>query len=263
VSELVRDDVFVPTTSTVGVDLSAQPSRTACCVIEWGATGARIAELDVGYDNEALVELIRSRSPGKVAIDSPFGWPVEFSRTIAEFTATGRWPDSDDRRPLLFRATDLLVSELTGADPLSVSSNLLAICAMRCARVLTLLGDGNPIDRAGGEVAAEVYPAAALRQWSLDARGYKGSKPDKLEKRAALVRALAAATASWLALDELLLDRLRASDHLVDALICAIVGRAVQIGVTLPIPEGLRQLAAAEGWIHLPQKRSLAEFDPA
>ena len=120
--------------------------------------------------------------------------------------------------------------DLTGSDPLSVSSSLLAICAMR--------------------------------QWGLDPRGYKGSKPDKLARRRGLVQAIAQATQGWLQVDAATVEQLQASDHLLDALVSALVGRAVVVGVTLPIPEEHQRAAAAEGWIHLPLRQPLAAFDP-
>jgi hypothetical protein len=217
--------------------------------------------LAVGFDNDALLDVVERWQPTKVAIDSPFGWPLEFSRTIAAFADAGEWPDADDRRPLLFRATDLVVRDVTGTDPLSVSSTLLGICAMRCARLLTLLVHG-PLDRTGGGLAAEVYPAAALRQWGFDPRGYKGTKPEKREKRTQLVDAFAEATSSWLELESETLESLQSSDHLLDGLISAIVGRAVELGLTLPISPELADVAAAEGWIHLPRRQPLADFDP-
>lgn len=252
----------MPATATLGIDLAAQPRQTACCVLEWGDKAARVTHLAAGYDNGALLNLIAESTPTKVAIDSPFGWPVAFSRTIAAFTELGQWPDTDDRRPLLFRTTDLVVREITGADPLSVSSNLLAICAMRCARLLTLLADGAPLDRSGGGPAVEVYPAAALRQWGLDPRGYKGTKPEKLETRRQLVNAFATATCGWLELEAGDVERLQSSDHHLDALVSAVVGRAVELGLTVPIPAEYLKAAAVEGWIHLPQRRPLADFTP-
>ncbi len=55
----------------------------------------------------------------------------------------------------------------------------------------------------------------------------------------------------------------RRSDHDFDALVCALIGRAAQLGVTAP-PQTLdqRRRAASEGWIHLPESRpgSLAEL---
>jgi predicted nuclease with RNAse H fold len=248
--------------TTIGIDLSAQPARTACCVLVWEPSSARIVRLGAGYDNPAIEELVSIYRPAKVAIDAPFGWPVAFTRAISEFTTFGRWPDTDDQRALLFRATDLFVRETTGSDPLSVSTNLIAICAMRCARLLILLTADAPLDRTGSGLVAEVYPAAALRQWGLDARGYKGAKEDRREKRGALVEAIVQGTASWLKLEPSTLELLRASDHLLDALIAAIVGRAVSIELALPIPEDRLSAAKAEGWIHLPARGRLGAFSP-
>lgn len=148
---------------TLGVDLSAQPKETALCVIEWGDL-ARVTHLSVGADNRTVVELIEAQAPTKVAIDAPFGWPTPFIAALNAFTTSGIWSTGSDRRPLLLRNTDLAVKEETGVDPLSVSSNLLAICAMRCAELLVQLAGDGDLDRTGGGLAVEVYPAAALRQ---------------------------------------------------------------------------------------------------
>jgi hypothetical protein len=52
------------------------------------------------------------------------------------------------------------------------------------------------------------------------------------------------------------------SDHLLDALICALLAQASALRRVEPIPLKLRELARAEGWIHLPQRQQLAEFEP-
>lgn len=248
-------------TATLGIDLSAQPRETGCCVVAWGATGGRVVELGAGYGDDAITALVAAHRPTKIAIDSPFGWPLEFIRTISEFTATGRWPATEDRRPLLFRRTDLFVGETTGVNPLSVSSNLLAICAMRCARLLSALHGEEALDRSGAGRVVEVYPAAALRQWGLDPRGYKGSKLDRRERRRVLVGDFSAAVSPWLALDVAATRALESSDHLLDALVSAVVGRAAEVGQTLPTPGEHSEAASAEGWIHLPPRRPLSELD--
>ena len=65
---------------------------------------------------------------------------------------------------------------------MSVSSDLIAVPAWRCMGLLDRLGVN---DRAGGDGAFEVYPAAALCAWGLRSRGYKGPKAG--ERRSALV----------------------------------------------------------------------------
>lgn len=109
----------------------------------------------------------------------------------------------------------------------------------------------------------EVYPAAPLRQWGFDPRGYKGSKPEKVEKRHQLVADLAAAASHWLELSAEQRELVMASDHLFDALVSAIVGRAVELGRTLPIPDEYRALAASEGWIHPARAPAALQFRPA
>ena len=246
--------------TTLGIDLSAQPRETAASVIAWERP-ARVVELTVGLDDDAIADLVSFHGPTKVAIDSPFGWPMPFVRAISEFTEAGTWSSGIERRPLLLRTTDLVVREETGADPLSVSSNLLAICAMRCARLLVSLAH-DKLDRTGAGLLVEVYPAAAMRQWGLDPRGYKGSKPEKVAKRRELVETIKAASSGWLDFRRKLEDELVRSDHHLDAFVSAIVGRAVETGQTLPIPDSSHEVAAREGWIHLPQRRPLAALDP-
>jgi len=246
--------------TTVGIDLSAQPKATAVCSIEWGAGSARIVLLEADWTDDRLLRLVADTQPQKVAIDAPFGWPTPFVDAVSNFGASGAWPVGDDRRPLLLRTTDLVVGELTGTYPLSVSADKLGVCAMRCAHLLVEL-DAGGLDRTGAGLAAEVYPAAALRQWGLDPRRYKGSKPDRVARRTQLVDEIAVATSSWLTLDSDQHAHLARSDHLLDALISAIVGRAVALGLTLRIPAEQRALAAVEGWIHLPCSEPLAELN--
>jgi hypothetical protein len=249
-------------TTTIGVDLSAQPKETAACVVEWSNTSARVTHLSVGADNQAVVDLVDAHRPTKVAIDAPFGWPAPFIAALIDFTNSGHWPSGRERRPLLLRTTDLAVKEKTGTDPLSVSSDRIAICAMRCAELLVELAGDGQLDRTGAGLVAEVYPAAALRQWGFDPRSYKGSKPEKVEKRRQLVTDVTAATSRWLDLTSEQHELVAASDHIFDAVVSAIVGRAVEVGRTLPIPLEHRTVAASEGWIHLPPRGALAEFRP-
>ena len=247
---------------TIGIDLAAQAKETAACVVDWGDARANLRSLALGLDDEALLELIAAQQPAKVAIDAPFGWPVPFVSAVSSYAAGAPWSASDTRL-LRLRATDLNVIELTGQQPLSVSSDRIAVTAMRCAGLLTrLAGEGPELDRAGGGLVVEVYPAAALRRWGHDPRGYKGAKPEPLAKRTQLVEGIATASAAWLALDEDKLALVTASDHLLDALICALLARASVLGRVEPIPPQLRDLARVEGWIHLPHRQPLVEFDP-
>jgi hypothetical protein len=248
-------------TRTIGVDLAAQPADTGVCVLVWDEHARRAhAELRMRATDDALLELIAETAPAKVGIDAPFGWPTPFVEALSAYVDADSWVQADSRRPLLLRTTDITVHELTRFPPLSVSSNFIGICAMRCAALLVRLADVAPLDRAGGGVAAEVYPAGALRQWGLTARSYEGPKPENVERRSQLVDALAAAP--WLDIDADAVAQLKTNDHLIDAFVAALVARALTLRRTLPIPPEHRQTAAKEGWIHLPQAEPFALFDP-
>jgi hypothetical protein len=136
---------------TIGIDLAAQAKDTAACVVDWGHAPAELRLLTLGLDDEALLELIATHQPTKVAIDAPFGWPAPFVSAISSYAAGAPW-SATDTRPLRLRATDLNVIEQTGQQPLSVSSDRIAVTAMRCAGLLTsVAGEGSELD---GEAAA-------------------------------------------------------------------------------------------------------------
>jgi hypothetical protein len=146
-----------------------------------------------------------------------------------------------------------LVEEGLGR-PLSVSSDLIGVCAMRAAGLLAAMTKaGIEVDRAGirGGVA-ETYPAAAIKQWDLNQGGYKSAAKatvltemvDRLKK----------------GLPQLKLGKheavCRSSHDAFDALICALVARAtMQYRCTGQIPRGLVQRARREGWIAVPTCR--------
>jgi predicted nuclease with RNAse H fold len=251
---------MVETVHTLGIDLAAQAKQTAACLLMWGEGQAAIERLALGVDDAAILELIRSEEPAKVAIDAPFGWPAPFVAAVSQHASGGEW-HAHAPQSLRLRATDLHVIAKTRQQPLSVSADKIAVTAFRCAGLLNeLTKAGFAIDRAGDGLVVEVYPAAALRQWRMDPRGYKGDKPEARIRRAELVGSLADRMSAFLALDEEQRALIAASDHLLDALLCALVGRAALIEATLSIPAELRELASVEGWIALPRSDSLSEL---
>ena len=242
---------------TLGVDLASQPKRTATCLIRWDRGSARIETLSMGATDADLHELFGRAD--KIGIDAPFGWPAPFTRAIAAYSGATFWPSADVPR-LRFRRTDEFARERLGRWPLSVSSDLIAVPAMRAARLLAeAAAIGESIDRSGSGRFVEVYPAAALRVWGFPSRGYKGAKGAKV--RAGLASALAERTADWLILSEEDRARCTASDDMLDALVAALIARAAAIGRCEPIPPNDLELAREEGWIALPQPRSLDPLD--
>ena len=194
----------------------------------------------------------------KIGIDAPFGWPVPFVRAVAEYSALTIWPSAEVRQ-LRYRRTDEVVWEKLRRPPLSVSSDKIAITTMRAVRLLAeTAATGEAIDRSGGGRFVEVYPAVALSVWGFPSRGYKRAKGSAV--RAQLVSDLAERTADWLALSRRDWAQCRDSDDMLDALVAALVARAVYINRCEPLRPGDHALATEEGWIALPRSESLGEL---
>ncbi|MGJ0120767.1 DUF429 domain-containing protein [Williamsia sp. MIQD14] len=233
---------------TVGVDLAAEPAKTACAVVEWAAGRAEVTALRLGADDAVLVAA--ADGADRVGVDAPFGWPDAFVEFVVAHhhggaPTTGPLNTRAARGPLVRRHTDEVVRVETGLIPLSVSADLIAHVALRCSSVLRAL---DVSDRVHG-TAAEVYPAAALRTWGLRSRGYKGSANTGV--RATLLADLAVA-APWLELGDFA-PLCHASDDAVDAVVAALLARAVALGATLLPSAEMADVAAREGWIHLPR----------
>ncbi len=220
---------------TLGIDLAAQPRRTALCAVRWTSTGQNVVEVvQVGCTDDELVEQVGRAV--KTGIDAPLGWPDPFVESVAAWHRGAAWPDHESRA-LRLRRTDHRVHAETGVWPLSVSSDLIANVAFRAARLQERIG--RPC-RAGSGTIAEVYPTAALRHLALPRRDLD-----------------AVAEACRLVIDDDARMVLTASADAHDALVCAIMARLVVLGrSTLPEP-GEHDLARREGWIHLPVDRDL------
>jgi hypothetical protein len=170
------------------------------------------------------------------------------------------WPGSD-QRSLCFRETDRVVHRETGRCPLSVSSDRIAIPAMRAAAVLsTLAARGTAVNRSGLGRIVEVYPAAALRRWGLRASGLKKKKgrPARCELVGQLQH-----KAGWLRLPDDVAAHCEADDNALDALVAALVTRAAACGLCEAIPGESLALAEREGWIALPKPGSLQRLADA
>jgi predicted nuclease with RNAse H fold len=240
---------------TLGIDLASQPSKTAACIIDWSHSPALVTESQLGLTNDDLVKL--TLDSDKVGIDAPFGWPDAFIRAIDEYAGSNRWPDV----PLVelrYRYTDL---EVTAAAkrPLSVASDLIAVTAMRCASLLSLLEQaGESTDRSGTGKVVEVYPAAALVVWGFESTGLK--KEAGREKRRELTSGLLTALENSLDVRSEVIALCEKSDDALDALIASLIARCAALGLTVPPQDDRRDQARREGWIHLPLPGSLSRL---
>lgn len=220
---------------TLGIDLASQPRETAACRVRWLAGGAEVDVPELGVDDERLLEL--ALDADKVGIDVPFGWPEVFVDAVVAHRRGAPWPQAG-KAALRYRETDRFVWQQTRRPPLSVSSDRIALCAMRAASLMSTLAQrGEPVDRTGRGKLVEVYPAAALRRWGVQRADLLGRLRPRLSPE---VEAAC-----------------QASRDALDALIAAVVARAAALGLCDPIPEDTVRLAEREGWIALPAAGSL------
>jgi hypothetical protein len=243
----------VRTQRTLGIDLGAKPENTAACLIRWDRSGAVIEELIKGtrsdpLDDDRLTGLIEGAT--KAGIDAPFGWPIPFVKAIRQWErssgAGGRWPKPDNLETYRYRVTDRQIVE--PRPPLSVSSDLIGVTAMRCAGLLSRLDD---VDRSGAKgPVIEVYPAAALYRWGFPAEGYKKVRGTAI--RQDLVKQLCRRLESLCPLQGDHRRLCERYDDAVDALVASLVVRARLLRKTSKPRPAERDAAKVEGWIHIP-----------
>ena len=255
-------------TATLGVDLASRPKNTALCVIEWSRDRAAVVALLKAVDaggtplhDKLIVSAMRGLwgglpAPSKVAIDAPLGWPIDFTRAVS---GAAVWPVEldGDRSRLERRATDHWVHRAASKLPLSVTTDRIAHAAMRAAGLLAHYAAtfDEAIDRSGTlGLVCETYPDPAIRRlglWPDDAGArdsYKGQAEGLRERVVGRLRD----RAPWLDLSP---EHERAcveSDDCLDALVCAVVARAAERGLTEKPPPEVKYEAQQEGWIHLP-----------
>ncbi|MBV9486027.1 MAG: DUF429 domain-containing protein [Frankiaceae bacterium] len=242
---------------TVGVDLAAEPANTAVAILAWQPSSCVVTDLFCPAEDADIIDAAKGAT--KVGIDAPLGWPVPFVEFLVQHQGGVVVPPDAGgekawRHHLATRLTDRVVHEDFGVVPMSVAADRIARPAMRAAALLSRLAtDDVPLDRSGAGQVVEAYPAAALKQWGLPHRGYKGK--DTVAVRRELLAALAAAT-PWLELGAVQ-GRCGESDHCLDAVIAGLVARAAALGLTHE-PDGTQQeLGRSEGWIAVPRQGSL------
>lgn len=235
----------------LGIDLAARDEKVGLCRVRWRENGALAESVEVGAGDDRIVDL--ARDADVVAIDSPIGWPDDFVDAVSSYQRGEAWPGVDARQ-LRFRKTDLETQAFTGWWPLSVSSDLIGVTAMRAAHLLTRFErEGWPCPRDGSAKVLEVYPAAALFAWGLPSRGYKGRRGHDPR-----VRIAGALDACGVEINDQGRDLLLENDNALDAFVSALVGRAHAMGLCRSIPEEHRDRAKREGWIAIPKRNALS-----
>jgi len=260
---------------TLGIDFSADVAKTIACEVDWTEHHVRFHKK---VDDQRIRSWAEGREHNTIAIDVPFGWPERFLKVTARHRLLSRaeikiGSYETISEQLRYRKTDEFVRSETGRTPLSVSASFLGCAALRFALIQADLSlDGYGIDRTGlSGKFVEVYPAAALDIWwsktpvKRDKEEYARKIFKWLEEKlgGSLRSAIRRAAQK---------EALESSDDAADALICALMARAVQLSrppenrrlVRCPDEywdkhPGTKEATEREGWIWLPAGR----LDPA
>ncbi|TAK27437.1 MAG: DUF429 domain-containing protein [Myxococcaceae bacterium] len=157
---------------------------------------------------------------------------------------------------------------LQPAVPLSVAADKIAMAAWRCCALLDALATrevevvtaalGRPSLANGRVRVFEVYPAASLAIWGVPREGYKAEGAAATDVRRAILTAIERAGAEgWLQWAPDARERCVATDHALDAFVCALVARAALLGLVEPVSDEDVEAARAEGWIAVPRRDGL------
>ena len=221
----------------LGIDLSSREKGTSACVIDYVGKTGRCSQPKEQCSDAEIDTLIADSDA--VGIDAPLGWPDKFRKAVSDWKSESWSPEIRDE--LRFRLTDRIVRDRIGRWPLSVSSDLIALPAMRA---MALLKRHNGQDKSGGDGRFyEVYPAGSLRIWGIYKSGYKKS----MEVRSRLLSNLRARF-PIIQFPDAYAD----TDDNLDSLVAAITVEQAVRGRTLTPTASQLGLAIIEGWIHLP-----------
>lgn len=229
---------------TLGIDMAAQPRSTAASLLRWRDARPLIVLDEIGLDDDRIIELVAEADVS--GVDCPFGWPDAFVRRVGAFHRFESLPGFTDRTDFRLRRTDYEVRTTIGRAPLSVSTDKLGVVALRWIGVLERIG-GPAAARTGRDGLVEVYPGGSLTCWGIDHRGYKRGA-EAAARRTEIAEALRAGL-------DVDLEIPIATDHQLDAFICALAARAHAVGLGRPIPPDATEVATREGWIQLPTGR--------
>jgi predicted nuclease with RNAse H fold len=247
----------------VGIDLAAAAKATGAVLIAGGPSAWSATEVSGRLDDDALVDVVRTVDV--VGVDSPLGWPAAFVDAVQVHSSFRPWPGGVDRSMLTHRDTDRAIRRYGIRAALSVSADKLGSVAMRCALLQRRWAEeawGASAARDGSARLVETYPAAALAAWRIECRGYKDRSDPTAARvvRRRIVAALDHTLASWLDLQPVNEACVR-SDHVLDALLSALVAIAAKTSSTHLPADHQRIAALREGWIHVPS-RSLSALRP-
>lgn len=246
--------------TVAGLDMASSPKNRGICVIEalvrppCNVIHCGALVLGSGATDEDVLSLFSTVDV--VGVDIPLAWPLAFLSLLCG-GAEPSLPLADRQLPSLeslrFRIADLYVKTITGRYPLSVSSDLVAVPALKMRLLLWRM---EPEAR---KKALEVYPAASLARWGLPNRGYKGSRGASVREE--IAGAIVSATGHKLTLTTEQEASLVRDHNVLDSFVCALTALAQIYGLCdAPNEAGFHSVPPEEGWIWVPDRDSLSRL---
>ncbi len=235
----------------IGVDCATQPRNVGLALCSFTHGGPRVEEVVIGKSWPSIDEQVGRwlSETTLIALDAPLGWPEPLSEALVDHLAGEELWSNANR--LFRRTTDDVVAKALGKRPLDVGADRIARTAHTALGLIGRLRDAHrlPIPLAWepgwvqGVAAIEVYPAGTLASRALPYSGYKGAG----SKVTALRERIVGAVVEEMKLDARATDAMIQSDHVLDAVLCALAGCDFLQG-TVMLPDDL-ELARREGWI--------------
>lgn len=224
----------------IGIDCATQPEKVGLALAHIDKGDLIIDEIALGSKRREpamiISEWMKKSDQVLLAFDAPLGWPEAMGRSLADHQA-GQVVSSSANK-LFRRCTDDEIYKRLGKRPLEVGANLIARTAEAALRLLGELRNTTgceiplawDISELHGICAIEVYPAAIISVMGVkSASEFFESLPSEIRLPDSPL--------------------LKTSDHVRDAVLCAITGADFLKGNCVgPTPEQ-RKLALKEGWI--------------
>ena len=185
-----------------------------------------------------------------LAIDAPLGWPSNLARAIKSHVAGAPLGAMSASGTFFTRETDRFIKRTLGKKPLEVGADRIARTAFSALafvaelRVLTSLPLALSWAAADAGII-EVYPAATLKSLSAPSTVAPYKKPEQVDAR----RSIAHLLASHATLSPAHVEAAIASDHKLDAVLCALAGHDFIVSRAVGPSADAMDMARAEGWI--------------
>ena len=204
----------------IGLDMASKEGNCGLCVLGLNKTLDKATILDlyprpkINNDfnlakknlerptNSILKNLLKSKKdtncPLAMGVDVQFGWPIGFSEFVKDWKASEGRENTFETDSFIYRLTDEKISNLTGNNVLSVSSDKIARCAFAWAKTRKYLQNEDinffidlGLDHGVSKKNKlpsffECYPGAFIKHLYGEFDGYKSD----IEKRKLLLKKL-------------------------------------------------------------------------